>query len=66
MCTCTCDQKIEKLRAEMVRIFEENNNSFTNQSVIKISQELDAILVQHARCQRLSPINSIVYQAYNA
>ncbi|WP_138751751.1 aspartyl-phosphate phosphatase Spo0E family protein [Paenibacillus sinopodophylli] len=40
-------QKIEELRAEMVRLFEACNN-FTDQAIIKISQELDRLLNEYS------------------
>ncbi|MGO4543695.1 aspartyl-phosphate phosphatase Spo0E family protein [Paenibacillus sp. 2TAB23] len=40
-------QKIEELRAEMIRLFEACNN-FTDQAVVKISQELDRLLNEYS------------------
>ncbi|WP_419872958.1 aspartyl-phosphate phosphatase Spo0E family protein [Candidatus Pristimantibacillus sp. PTI5] len=40
-------QKIEEVRAEMVRLFEACNN-FTDQAVVKISQELDHLLNEYS------------------
>jgi hypothetical protein len=42
-------QKIEEVRAEMVLLFDACNN-FTDQAVVKISQELDYLLNEYSGC----------------
>lgn len=49
MDNCFYQQKIEEVRAEMVRLFEACNN-FTDHAVIKISQELDYLLNEYSGC----------------
>ncbi|MGO4697456.1 aspartyl-phosphate phosphatase Spo0E family protein [Paenibacillus sp. 2TAB26] len=46
---CFYQQRIEEVRAEMVEIFGACNN-FTDQAVLKISQELDFLLNQYSGC----------------
>ncbi|NIK75793.1 hypothetical protein FHS15_000893 [Paenibacillus castaneae] len=49
MNNCYCYRHIEEVRAEMIRVFEACNN-FTDGAVVKISQQLDALLIEHAYC----------------
>ncbi|WP_169083224.1 aspartyl-phosphate phosphatase Spo0E family protein [Paenibacillus sp. PL91] len=46
---CFYQKKIEEVRAEMVLIFDACNN-FTDQAVVKISQELDYLLNEYSGC----------------
>lgn len=51
MNSCLCTQQIEDMRAEMIRTFEASN-SFSDKAVVKISQELDLLLMKYAYCNR--------------
>lgn len=51
MNSCLCTQQIEDLRAEMVRTYEACN-SFSDKAVVKISQELDLLLMKYTYCKR--------------
>ncbi len=57
MDSCFYQQKIEEVRAEMVRLFEACN-SFTDHAVIKISQELDHLLNEYSGCLANNQLNS--------
>jgi len=50
MPSCLCTQRIEEMRAEMVRTFE-TCNSFSDSAILKISQELDLLLTKYAYCK---------------
>lgn len=47
MTICFYKQRIEELRAEMVVVFNTSNN-FTDQAVLKVSQELDYFLNKYS------------------
>ncbi|WP_442956396.1 aspartyl-phosphate phosphatase Spo0E family protein [Paenibacillus sp. YIM B09110] len=49
MHNCVCQQQIEALRTEMVRVFGVSN-SFSDRVVIQISQELDKKLMEYTNC----------------
>lgn len=49
MNNCFYQQRIEEVRAEMVEVFNTCNN-FTDQAVLKISQELDYLLNKYSSC----------------
>lgn len=61
MNSCSCKERIEMTRAEMIRVFDTCHN-FTDNAVVKVSQELDLLLLDYAYCtsknQHLNPYSS--------
>lgn len=55
MHNCVCQQQIEALRTEMVRVFGVTN-SFSDSLILQISQELDKKLNDYTACtSRMKP-----------